>query len=173
MNLLTPAALWPEHAMVESARPDLTITVYGTPGPQGSKSFKGMRASKDGSKQVPVLIESSKKVKPWRALVADAAKDAGCKPLAGPLAVSMHFTLKPPKGMPKDRIVNGVAYPSCYPDTSKLLRSTEDALTKRAWFDDAQIVEYRGSGKHYPGQHPDALDQPGAVIRVWRIGGPS
>lgn len=170
-TLVSISELGIQDAPLVSRQPDISLAVYGTPGPQGSKSFKGMRASKTGGKQVPVLVESSKKVKPWRALVADAAKAAGCTPLAGPLAVSMHFTLKPPQSMPKDRIVDGVAYPTCYPDTSKLIRSTEDALTKRAWFDDAQIVEHRDCGKHYPGQHPDALDAPGAVIRVWRIGG--
>jgi Holliday junction resolvase RusA-like endonuclease len=170
-DLITISLLEIQETASAVGQPDIALTVYGTPGPQGSKSFKGMRASKDGTKQVPVLIESSKKVKPWRALVADAAKAAGFTPLAGPLAVSMHFTLKPPQSMPKDRIVDGVAYPTCYPDTSKLIRSTEDALTKRAWFDDAQIVEHRDCGKHYPGQHPDALEAPGAVIRIWRIGG--
>lgn len=164
-TLVSISELGIQDAPLVSRQPDISLAVYGTPGPQGSKSFKGMRASKTGGKQVPVLIESSKKVKPWRALVADAAKDAGCKPLVGPLAVSMYFTLKPPARMPKGRV-----YPTCYPDTSKLFRSTEDALTGIAWIDDAQVVEYLGSGKRYPGQD-NALDQPGAVIRVWRIGG--
>lgn len=165
MNLLTPAALWPENGTAGSSRPDLTVTVYGTPGPQGSKSSKGTRTSKKTGKQVPILVESSKKVKPWREAVAAAARQAGITPMTGPLAVSMYFTLKPPARMPKGRI-----YPTCYPDTSKLFRSTEDALTGIAWIDDAQVVEYLGSGKRYPGQD-NALDQPGAVIRVWRIGG--
>lgn len=147
---------------------DLQIVVFGTPGPQGSKSFKGMRVSKTSGKQTPVLIESSKKVKPWRSDVAAAAKEIGCAPLAGPLAVSVVFTLKPPQRMPKGR-----THPTCYPDLSKLLRSTEDALTGLAWADDAQVVEYRDTAKTYPGAHRDALDAPGAVIRIWRIGGNS
>lgn len=49
---------------------------------------------------------------------------------------------------------------------SKLVRSTEDALTDAgAWDDDARIVECR-SGKRYPGEGPDALDVPGCVIRI-------
>src|ERR1035441_4214633 len=59
---------------------------------------------------------------------------------------------------------------------SKLVRSTEDALTDAgAWDDDARIVECR-SGKRYPGEGPDALDVPGCRLarrptanrRPWR-----
>lgn len=35
---------------------------------------------------------------------------------------------------------------------------------------DAQIVRWEAE-KTYPGWHPDALDEPGAVIRVFHIGG--
>lgn len=149
-----------------SPAPDILLIVHGTPGPQGSKSFKGMRASKTTGKSTPVLVESSKKVAPWRADVEHAAVVAGISSLTGPLAVSMAFTLAPPKRLPKGR-----TRPTCYPDLSKLIRATEDALTGQAWIDDAQVVEYRSTAKYYPGQHPDALDEPGAVIRVWTIGG--
>jgi Holliday junction resolvase RusA-like endonuclease len=80
----------------------------------------------------------------------------------------MVFTLKPPQRMPKGR-----TRPTCYPDLSKLIRATEDALTGLAWGDDAQVVEYRDTVKTYPGGHRDALDSPGAVIRIWQIGGMS
>jgi hypothetical protein len=42
----------PALAAVEPGRParGFTITVYGTPGPQGSKSFKGTRASRKTGK---------------------------------------------------------------------------------------------------------------------------
>lgn len=157
---------------------DLVITVRGVPGPQGSKSFKGMRASKISGKAVPVLVESSAKVKPWRANVVEAAKEAvrtshvGCLanrwPLFdGPVAVSMIFTLQAPQRMPKGRTC-----PSVKPDISKLIRSTEDALTDaRIWADDALVVAYRDTAKTYPGGHRDALNAPGAVIRIWQIGG--
>ena len=180
MNILTPAALWPAEAPPGTDVPDLTITVLGVPGPQGSKSFKGMRASKVSGKAVPVLVESSAKVKPWRAKVVDAAKEAvraghvGCLanrwPLFdGPVAVGMVFTLPAPKRMPKGRTC-----PSVKPDISKLIRSTEDALTDaRIWADDALVVEYRDTAKTYPGGHSDALNEPGAVIRIWTLGGAS
>jgi Holliday junction resolvase RusA-like endonuclease len=142
--------------------PDVRLLVYGTPGPQGSKKAVGTRTAKSG-RRVPILIESSAKVKPWREAVADAARD--CTPLDGPLLVSMAFTLQPPKRMPKGRTA-----PTCYPDLSKLLRSTEDALTGRTWHDDAQVVEYYATGKYYPLQHSRALDAPGVLIRIWKIG---
>jgi len=167
--IVTPVtAILDREPWVPLLAADLQIIVFGTPGPQGSKAFKGMRASKTSGKQTPVLVESSKKVKPWRTAVADAARKFDGEPLAGPLAVSMVFTLKPPQRMPKGR-----THPTCYPDLSKLLRSTEDALTGLAWVDDAQVVEYRDTAKAYPGGHRDALDTPGAVIRIWQIGGTS
>lgn len=180
MDVLTPATLWPIEAPPGLYVPDLTITVLGIPGPQGSKSFKGMRASKVSGKAVPVLVESSAKVKPWRANVVEAAQAAvraayvGCLAnrwpmFDGPVAVGMVFTLPAPKRMPKGR-----THPSVKPDISKLIRSTEDALTDaRIWVDDALVVAYRDTAKTYPGGHPDALAEPGAVIRIWSIGEPS
>lgn len=81
--------------------------------------------------------------------------------LKGPIHCQMIFTMPRPKSAKKD------AVPSTRPDLSKLVRSTEDALTDvGAWEDDARIV-FCISMKVYPGQHVDALDVPGAVIRIW------
>jgi crossover junction endodeoxyribonuclease RusA len=78
----------------------------------------------------------------------------------------MVFTLPKPSSAPK----RTRTWPMRYPDLSKLLRSTEDALTTAGvWADDARVIEYRHLAKVYPGEHPDALDAPGAVIRVWRL----
>jgi Holliday junction resolvase RusA-like endonuclease len=81
--------------------------------------------------------------------------------------------------------------PACFPDLDKYLRATSDALSpvhtvvdrfdpaKRkvvkmrvqveggALADDALIVGYRNPRKVYPGVDPDALDRPGAVIRIF------
>ncbi|WP_312681328.1 hypothetical protein [Stenotrophomonas chelatiphaga] len=46
----------------------IRIVVYGSPAPQGSKSFKGL--AKSGR---AILVESSKKVCPWRQDVKLAA----------------------------------------------------------------------------------------------------
>jgi len=145
--------------------PVLEVIAYGTPGPQGSK--KAYR--RKGSKRI-TLVESSKKVKPWREAVAEAAlaaaRDAS-SPLSGPLVASMVFSLQPPKRPPRWR----GPLPWVRPDLSKLLRATEDALDTDAGVivDDAQIVEYGRLAKVYAGDldDPDALTKPGAVIRLW------
>lgn len=148
--------------------PAFSLTVYGIPAPQGSKKPVGNRISKRGN-LVPVLVESSKKVKPWREAVDDTARKAlgripGWVKLDGPLIAEMHFTLPAPQRMPKGRTA-----PTVYPDLSKLLRSTEDALTTAGvWADDARVVRYRDMSKNYPGAGPYALEQPGVTLLIWR-----
>lgn len=115
-----------------------------------------------------ILVESSKKVKPWRQDVAFAAREAmkGQPPLDGPLMAHIVFTLRKPASAPKKRRT----YPDRKPDLSKLLRSTEDALvTGGAIKDDARIVAITELRKAYPGEHPLSLPHPGAWIRVWEI----
>ncbi|AEW93000.1 hypothetical protein SCATT_06290 [Streptantibioticus cattleyicolor NRRL 8057 = DSM 46488] len=144
------------------------MVVWGIPGPQGSKTPKGYRISRNG-KRVPVLVESSAKVKPWREAVAAAARvRLRSLPrwtlLTEALAVGMHFTMPAPQRMPQGRV-----YPSVYPDLSKLVRSTEDALTGVVWKDDGLIVAYRGLSKTYPHLGPYALPRPGALLTVWTV----
>lgn len=149
--------------------PLIEIVVRGIPGPQGSKRHVG------GGR----MIESSKKVKPWREAVVSAAVEAraDAATLTGPLAVEMVFTLTRPKShyrtgrnahLLRD---DAPARPASKPDTSKLLRSTEDALTTAGVYrDDALIAEYRRLAKVWAGEDPDALDSAGAVIRIYPIG---
>lgn len=140
----------------------IELVVYGSPAPQGSKSFKGMVNGH------AVMAESSKKVKPWRMDVKAAAecevRNRGmAMPLDGPLVVSMVFTLPKPASAPKRR----TTYPDRKPDLSKLVRSTEDALTDAGfWADDARVVEYARLAKVFPGEDPDALSSPGVKLRV-------
>ncbi len=131
----------------------IEIRVIGTPGPQGSKRFVGRG----------VMIESSKKVKPWREAVVWAAREAAEKVL-GPVICEMVFSLQRPKSEKKS-----VTVPAKKPDLSKLVRSTEDALTDAgAWEDDARVVGLANTRKVFAGgSDPDALDVPGAVIRIW------
>jgi Holliday junction resolvase RusA-like endonuclease len=135
---------------------ELSFSVIGTPGPQGSKSPKG----RDGQGRA-ILVESSKLVRPWRDSVAWHARDAMAKQggrVAGPVRVSMTFTVPKPKSAPKRR----QTWPDRKPDISKLARSTEDALvTAGAIEDDARIVGYDRLEKVYPNEGIDALDVPG------------
>jgi Holliday junction resolvase RusA-like endonuclease len=137
----------------------LEIVVYGRPAPQGSKRHVG------GGR----MIESSKHVKPWRDDVKAAAEAAiadrlgALFPLDAPLAVRMVFTMPKPASAPKRRRT----WPSRIPDVSKLIRSTEDALTGAGvWADDARVVEYDRAAKVFPGEDPEALDAPGARISI-------
>ncbi|MFC0677508.1 RusA family crossover junction endodeoxyribonuclease [Lysobacter korlensis] len=140
----------------------INLEVFGSPAPQGSKSFKGIHGGR------AVLAESSKKVRPWRMDVkacAEAfARDCvDLLPLDAPLRVSMVFTLPKPLSAPKRRRT----YPCRLPDLSKLARSTEDALTDAGlWRDDARVVEYARLAKVYPGEDVDALASPGVRIRI-------
>lgn len=143
----------------------IRIVVRGTPAPQGSKSFKGM--SKAGR---AILTESSKKVRPWRQDVKAAAEQllalSGGQPIDAPVTVRMVFTLAKPQSAPKRRRT----YPMRTPDLSKLARSTEDALSDAGvWADDARVVEYSRLAKVYPGEDPDALSSPGAVIEIREV----
>jgi Holliday junction resolvase RusA-like endonuclease len=87
-------------------------------------------------------------------------------PLTGPLSVEVTFTVRKPASAPKRR----TTWPAKRPDLDKLLRSTFDGLgTAGAWGDDSQVVEVTAR-KVYPGEGIDALNVPGAVIRIWRLG---
>lgn len=148
----------------------MKIVVYGNPAPQGSKKFMGIHSGR------AVLTESSKKVRPWRqdvkaaaeAVIARLDSEFPWAPLDGPLMLTVAFTMPAPKSLPKRR----PSQPAKTPDLSKLIRSTEDALTSAGvWRDDALVVEVRAV-KTYPigtlGARPDALRSPGAVIEVFQ-----
>jgi Holliday junction resolvase RusA-like endonuclease len=110
------------------------------------------------------MVESSKAVKPWREAVKYAAIEQSTllEPMDGPLAVRMVFTVPKPQSAPKRR-----TWPCRKPDLSKLVRSTEDALTDAGvWADDARIVQYDRVAKVFPNEDPDALNVPGAVIEI-------
>lgn len=145
----------------------IEIVVYGTPAPQGSKKFVGVTKAGRG-----LMVESSKKVKPWRMDVKAAAELVVAKhaaqmlPMDGPLVVSMVFTLPKPASAPKRR----QTWPDKKPDVSKLARSTEDALSDAGlWADDARVVEYSRLAKVFPGEDPQALGSPGVRITVRRM----
>lgn len=168
MTLFTAADVL---APVVPDAPAITVTVHGLPAPQGSKRHVG-----NG-----IMVESSKRVAPWRQDVKHAALAVtddmpGWAPLDGPLAVSMVFTFARPKGHWRTgrnaHLLRGSApaRPAGIPDLSKLARSTEDALTGVLWVDDARIVEYRRFGKWWAvSSDVDVLTVPGAVIRVWPL----
>jgi len=137
----------------------VAFVVRGLPGPQGSKKFVGLSKAGRG-----LMIEASRKVKPWRQAVAAAAREAmqGLAVMDGPLRLEVHFTLPAPKSRPKSRL-----WPDRKPDLSKLIRSTEDALTGIAWADDARVVEIVAT-KRYAGVN-GAPEYVGCVVIVSTI----
>jgi Holliday junction resolvase RusA-like endonuclease len=151
--------------------PRLEVTVYGLAGPQGSKTPVGWGRSRKTGKAIPLMRESSKKVKPWREKVADAITIAilrgDAQRLAGPVRADITFTIPKPVNAPNRRRT----YPAVSPDIDKLERSTYDAIsTAKAWEDDGRVIESH-SRKVYPGEHPDALPEPGAIIRLYTLPG--
>lgn len=115
----------------------LTFFVHGTPAPQGSKRHVG-----NG-----VMVESSKKVKPWREAVKYAALEAGVEQFTGPVSVRVTFWMARPKSHyrtgKKAHLLRHDApeWAAGRPDLDKLLRSTFDALGEAGvWRDDSQVV---------------------------------
>lgn len=142
----------------------LTVSVVGTPAPQGSKRHVG-----NG-----VMVESSKKVKPWRQDVRAAAIEAlpsVLHPLIGPVRVHVTFYLSRPRGHYGTGRNAGLlrksapTWPAVKPDVDKLLRSTLDALGEAGvWRDDSQVVGV-SAWKRYDDQRP-----PGASIVIESLG---
>lgn len=113
--------------------PVLDVFVPGAAAPQGSKRYVG-----NGR-----MIESSKAVKPWREDVRQAClvawRDASgpWAPVDGPVRLVIDFVRKRPAAAPK----RSTPAATTMPDLSKLIRSTEDAITSAGvWIDDARVT---------------------------------
>lgn len=126
------------------------FTVAGIPAAQGSKRYLGRG----------ILIESSKRVAPWRSDVRTAAEAAdvpfGALPFEGPLAVGLIFRLPRPKAHLGARGLrsSAPAIPSTRPDLDKLTRAVLDALTGLAWLDDCQVAQLDVSKVYADGSGP-------------------
>ena len=140
------------------AQRSITFTVEGmAPAPQGSKRHVGHGR----------MVESCKTVKPWRYLVSQAAIATGVQMLRGPVTMSAVFLFNRPAGhFRKDGTLKPSApvYMAVKPDASKLLRSTEDALSKLLYEDDARIVFVSGSKRYCTG-----TERPGALITIVQL----
>ncbi len=143
----------------------MTINVYGTPAPQGSK-----RLGQAGKTGRAILIDDCKKTKPWREAVKWAALEArnteghakdeanGVR-FIGAVSVAITFFLPKPKSTPK-----WTTYCAKKPDIDKLQRSTFDALSDAGvWQDDSRVVDVTAIKRY-------AVDRvPGAVITIERM----
>ena len=125
-----------------------SIRVPGIAAPQGSKRHVGHG----------IMIESSKRLKPWRAKVTDAAAEAfeGRETIDAPVILTAIFSFPRPASHFGTGRNSGVLKPTApsYPsgrvgDLSKLIRAVEDSLTDAGvWRDDSRVVLYgAGTGK--------------------------
>lgn len=118
------------------------VRVHGVPAPQGSKRHVGRG----------IMVESSKRVKPWREACKWAFRLAGVEPVAGAVMLRIQFYVPRPKSAKKG------AVPSKRPDLDKLLRSTLDALTDVGVIeDDARVVSVMAA-KAYAGEAGPGAD---------------
>ena len=148
--------------MTETVKPNTAvyISVNGMePAPQGSKTHVGSGR----------LIESSKRVKPWRALVASLSKqqmkDQHCALITTACHVNVVFRFNRPKShfstngqlkanAPKHCIVKRN-------DIDKCCRSTLDALTDTVFADDCLVMRLTAEKRYCLGSEPA-----GALITV-------
>lgn len=108
--------------------------VPGVPQPQGSK--RAFRNPHSGNINV---VESSKKVAPWRTDVKEFARKAMAdSPLfIGAIRVDIDFVMYRPTSLPKTRPTPEAVKK---PDLDKLTRAVLDALKGTVYGDDSQVV---------------------------------
>ena len=128
--------------------------IEGIPAPQGSKN-----AYQRGGRIV--LVEASKKLKPWRDVVKSAFIQAAADDdiyqtanLDKNMGVGIYITFHLPKPKTVKRL-----WPTVKPDLDKLVRAVLDAGTGVLWVDDAQ-VRFIEARKIY------AVTVPGVYVNV-------
>jgi crossover junction endodeoxyribonuclease RusA len=145
----------------------LQFEVPGIPEPQGSKD-----AHHHGGRTW--VTETNKNLKPWRAAVTSAARDAmdpGFEPFVGPMRLTVTFSFPRPAGhfgtgrnagQLKESAPRWVTSQRCG-DLDKLIRGIGDALTAAGvWTDDSLVVSVMAM-KGYAAR-------PGAFIEVEEVG---
>lgn len=131
----------------------IQFTVYGTALTAGNKTpmpihVHGKPLIRNG-RIVTRVVEGNPKTKDWKAAVGYAAREV-CTGviLRGPLRLKLQFFRPRPKGhfgtgRNADKLKDSAPeYPTSKPDTVKLTRAIEDALTGVLWNDDSQIVRH-------------------------------
>jgi len=125
----------------------LLFTVLGEPAPGGSKDgFYSKKLNR------VIITDASKGAPAWKKKVKAAAEAAMAAkgytaPLAGPLHFEMTFYVERPAGHygtgRNAGVLKGSARirPTVAPDTTKLVRAAEDAMTKVVWPDDCWVVD--------------------------------
>lgn len=112
----------------------VSFWVPGVPQPQGSK--RAFRNPHSGSINI---VESSKKVAPWRTDVKEFARKAMTdRPLfIGAVSITVAFVMYRPTSTPKTKPTPAAIKK---PDLDKLQRAILDALKGTVYSDDSQVV---------------------------------
>ena len=119
-----------------------------------------------------VITPASKKTKPWMDTVAWIAQ-IECARMClwtEPVLLTLVFYRPRPKGhygtgRNANRLKDSApTYPSPKPDLTKLLRATEDGLTKIIWKDDSQVCAQQTFKLYADDEH-----KPGVLIRVEKL----
>ena len=139
------------------------IEVYGTPRPGGSKTSG--YSKKTGKR---FIRNANPNTAPWMKLVRDAAKMQNKRQLLiGPIQIHYDFRFPRPKyhfGTGKNNTVLKAKMPDAHtimPDLTKIIRSTEDALTGLIWKDDSQVCHANAVKRYCL-----AAEQPGVTITI-------
>lgn len=135
--------------------PVIAFSVFGRPATQGSKVPVIIRrkggAPVIGRNGQPIVrtIDDNPRLSDWRRQVSATAREHFTDELFTG-AVSLALTFHRPR--PKSHYRTGrhagelrpdaPAYPTSKPDTIKLARAIEDALTGIVWQDDSQVVDH-------------------------------
>lgn len=130
---------------LEAMKP-ITINVVGIPAPGGSKKFVGFNP-KTG--RALIVDSGGKLTKAWRAAVAHSAQAVMYAQHKGAMltgALRMEIVFRVPRAQwhrnSKGFLVpKAPSFPVTQPDTTKLLRSTEDAMTGIVWANDSAVVQ--------------------------------
>jgi Holliday junction resolvase RusA-like endonuclease len=134
----------------------IEFTVPGLAAPQGSKRAVRLKNGRIA------LLESSARVKPYRAVFALAARQAWVDPPStGIVAVELLFQFPRPAS---HLTRSGVVRPSApaapgRPDLDKLCRAALDAMTMIVYCDDAQVAILSASKEYAPTAQ--------TIVRVW------
>lgn len=144
----------------------IKFEVEGLPAPGGSKNAFALKKGGRYTGRVALVDAGGARNKAWRSAVWAAGYALKMKPLEGPLRLDVIFRMPRPefhyhtkKSMLGSLRAEAPIWHIKAPDTTKLLRSTEDALKGVTWIDDSQICV----------QHAEKIysaNNPGATITI-------
>jgi len=145
-------------------RQAIAFEVEGIPAPGGSKNAFAIKRAGRYTGRVALVDAGGIGNKLWRAAVRNAAINLAAPMLEGPLRLDVFFRMPRPKYHYKKDGTLKIDAPAWHvkaPDTTKLLRSTEDALKGVSWVDDSQVCQ-QSAEKVYS-------STPGATIRITQL----